>query len=355
MLFFLFSLYSTLSLHIDPVPFAVTHLQFSSFGDPATLLECAVSDAPIPPPADRQVSLRMRFSPVHPSDINLIQGTYGILPDLPAIPGGEASAIVDAIGEGVADLAVGDPVILRSRMGSWRELAIVDADQCFRLPAGIDLAQAAMLAINPSTAWRMLHDFVDLRPGDWVLLNAANSAVGRCVIQIAHRLGLRTMNLVRRTELGDELKASGADIVLVDSSENELVEQVRDLTAESPPRLALNGVGGDSALRLMDWLAPGGSHVTYGAMGMRALKVPNRFLIFKNLRLRGFWLTEWQKHAPREEIDAMLDSLATMMVDGSLHMPIAKSYAPEDCAEAMGAATSDRRSGKILFEFNPDR
>ncbi len=88
-------------------------------------------------------------------------------------------------------------------------------------------------------------------------------------------------------------------------------------------------------------------------MGRRPLKVPNSFLIFKNLQLRGFWLTEWQKHAPREEIDAMLNSLATMMVEGNLHMPIEKIFAPNECTSAIEAATADQRSGKILFEFNP--
>ncbi len=231
---------------------------------------------------------------------------------------------------------------------------VIDAGECFRVANEIDLAQAAMLSINPSTAWRMLHDFVELRPGDWVLQNAANSAVGRCVIQISRALGLRTVNLVRRAELGDELRASGADVVLVDSGDKKLGKEIRGLTNDRPPSLALNAVGGDSALRLMDWLAPGGCHVTYGAMGRRPLKVPNRFLIFKNLQLRGFWLTEWQKHAPREQIDAMLHSLATMMVDGALHMPIEKIFPPQECSEAIVAATSENRSGKILFEFNPE-
>jgi trans-2-enoyl-CoA reductase len=334
----------------------VTTLQFSSFGDPAAQLECLTLESEIPQPEPEpepgQVRLRLRFSPVHPSDINLIQGTYGIRPDLPAIPGGEASAIVDAIADGVTDLAVGDAVILRTRIGAWRELAIVDVANCFKLPVDFDLAQASMLRINPSTAWRMLQDFVELEAGDWILQNAANSAVGRCVIQLANCLGLRTINLVRRAELADELKAAGADAVFIDSGEKELGQQIAELTGDHPPRLALNAVGGDSALRLMDWLAPGGMHVTYGAMGMRPLKVPNRFLIFKNLQLRGFWLSEWQKHARREAIDAMLHTLAQHMVAGDLEIPVAEVFPPSECKAAIEAATSDRRSGKILFEFN---
>ncbi len=295
----------------------------------------------------------MRFSPVHPSDLNLIQGVYGIRPELPAIPGGEASAIVDAIADDVDELAVGDHVILRSRIGAWRDTAMIDTADCFRVPPEIDLTQAAMLAINPTTAWRMLADFAELKPGDWILQNAANSAVGRCVIQLANALGLRTINMVRRESLVDELTALGADAVIVDDGEKSTGERVTELMGDSPAQLALNAVGGDSALRLMAWLAPGGIHVTYGAMGLRPLKVPNSFLIFKNIQLRGFWLTEWQRHSSRESIDGMLSEVASHMAAGRLRMPIAAIYRPDQCSEAMSAAAGASRNGKILFEFNP--
>ena len=333
----------------------MTTLQFKAFGDPAEQLAASESDsatATMLPAAD-QVRLRMRFSPVHPSDLNLIQGVYGVRPELPAIPGGEASAIVDAVGAGVDGLAVGDHVILRGRIGAWRDTALVDAADCFRVAPQIDLAQAAMLAINPTTAWRMLADFATLKPGDWVLQNAANSAVGRCVIQLANALGLRTINLVRRESLVDELTALGADQVIVDDSEKSTAERVTRLMGDSPAQLALNAVGGDSALRLMAWLAPGGIHVTYGAMGRRPLKVPNSFLIFKNIQLRGFWLTEWQRHASRESIDEMLGEVSAHMAAGRLQMPIAEVYRPDQCAAAMTAAAGASRNGTILFEFNP--
>jgi len=334
----------------------LTTLQFNAFGDPAEQLaphQTGISTADPTVLSAGQVRLRIRYSPVHPSDLNLIQGVYGVRPELPAIPGGEASAIVDAIADDVDGLEVGDHVVLRSRIGAWREVAVIDATDCFRVSPETDLAQAAMLAINPTTAWRMLADFADLKAGDWVLQNAANSAVGRCVIQLANALGLRTVNLVRRESLIDELSDLGADAVIIDDGEKSTSEQITDLMGQSPAQLALNAVGGDSALRLMSWLAPGGIHVTYGAMGRRPLKVPNSFLIFKNLQLRGFWLTEWQRHASRESIDKMLGEVASHMADGRLKIPIAKIFRPDQCTEAMTAAAAASRDGKILFEFNP--
>src|SRR5207248_10851014 len=120
----------------------------------------------------------------------------------------------------------------------------------------------AMLRINPATALRMLRDFVDLAAGDFVIQNAANSAVGRLVIQIAKANQWRTINLVRRPELIDELRALGGDFVFLD--DDDVKGQIATATGGAPMRLALNCVGGDSALRLANALAPGGTLVTYG-------------------------------------------------------------------------------------------
>ena len=149
-----------------------------------------------------------------------------------------------------------------------------------------------MLKINPMTAWRLLHDYVDLKSGDWLIQNAANSAAGRAVIQIARELGFKTVNVVRREELIDELRAEGGDVVLVDGE--NLRDEVKDATtSDAPIRLGLNAVGGSSALRLANCLAPESTMVTFGAMSLQPLKIPNGLLIFKDLRFRGIWINKW--------------------------------------------------------------
>ena len=97
--------------------------------------------------------------------------------------------------------------------------------------------------------------------GDWMIQNAANSAAGRAVIEIAHDLGYKTVNVVRRAELIDELRAEGGDVVLVDGE--NLREEVRNATGGAPIRLGLNAVGGDSALRLANCLAPAATLVSF--------------------------------------------------------------------------------------------
>ncbi|MCF6314387.1 MAG: 2-enoyl thioester reductase domain-containing protein [Verrucomicrobiales bacterium] len=323
---------------------------FRKFGPPADCVE--ITEIPTPKPAPHQVRLRMHYAPIHPSDLNLIEGIYGILPELPACPGGEASATIDAVGSQVSDaFTIGTAVILPQRpaAGTWSEYLLVDPEKIHLLPTGIDLEQASMLALNPATAWGLLELFVTLSPGDWIILNAANSAVGYCLIQLARERGLKTIALVRREETMPELLALGADLVLLDQADS--IAQAREAFGKQAPRLALNAVGGDSALRLMDLLADEGMHVTYGAMSRRSLKVPNKFLIFKRLTLTGFWVTRWLESADKEEITTMLKQLAELMNNKKLHMAVGEVFPIDQVQAAILAAQGDRRAGKILLKF----
>jgi trans-2-enoyl-CoA reductase len=206
-----------------------------------------------------------------------------------------------------------------------------------------------MLKINPMTAWRLLHDYVDLERGDWLIQNAANSAAGRAVIQIAHELGYKTVNVVRRSELIDELRAEGGDLVLVDSE--NLRHEVEDAIAGPAIRLGLNAVGGESALRLANCLAPGSTLVTYGAMSLQPLKIPNGLLIFKDLRFRGIWINKWYDNAtPAQRMEAF-KHLFEMAKRGLLQTKVEKAYPLTEAKAAVAHAARGQRSGKVIFEF----
>jgi trans-2-enoyl-CoA reductase len=258
-------------------------------------------------------------------------------------------AVVEEIGAEVKKLRVGDHVLVPHGLGAWREAAMLTGvDETLTVvPPAVPVAQAAMLRINPATAWRMLHDFAELAPGEFVIQNAANSAVGRLVIQLAKARGWRTINLVRRPELIDELRALGGDVVLLD--QDEVKEQIAAATGGAPVRLALNCVGGDSALRLANALAPGSTHVTYGAMGRQPLRIPNGLLIFKDLRWRGFWITHWYFGASPQQEGAMFAELFALAQRGVLHTPVERIYPFSEAAAAVRHAAQSQRAGKILF------
>ena len=320
---------------------------YETHGNPADVLH--VESQPWPTPSAGEVIVKIRAAPINPADLNQIEGKYPVRAQLPATPGFEGAGTVAEVDPTVRNVAVGALVILPHNIGTWREAVAVKADELVVVPAGIEPVQAAMLKINPMTAWRLLHDYVELARGDWLIQNAANSAAGRAVIQIARELGYKTVNVVRRSELIDELRAEGGDVVLVDSE--NLRREVEDAIGGPPIRLGLNAVGGESALRLANCLVPGSTLVTYGAMSLQPLKIPNGLLIFKDLRFRGIWINKWYDNAtPAQRMEAF-QRLFEMAKRGLLQTKVEKAYPLSEAKTAVAHAARGQRSGKIIFEF----
>ena len=320
---------------------------YHAHGKPEDVLR--LEEQSLPAVAADEALVRMRAAPINPADLNQIEGKYPIRAPLPATPGFEGAGVVEQIGAAVRNIAVGTQVILPHNLGTWREAAVVKADRLLPVPEGIAPEQAAMLKINPLTAWRMLHDFVRLEKGDWVIQNAANSAAGRAVIVIARELGFRTVNVVRRAELMDELRAEGGDVVLLDN--DELREAAGAATAGAPIRLALNAVGGESALRLAKIIAPEATMVTYGAMSLRPLTLPNGLLIFKNLHFTGFWVNKWYERATPEARQEAFARLFALAQRGLLQTKIERTYSLGEFSQGVAHAARGSRSGKILFQI----
>jgi mitochondrial enoyl-[acyl-carrier protein] reductase / trans-2-enoyl-CoA reductase len=320
---------------------------YERHGNPAEVLHIESQTWPQPGPDEAVV--QMRAAPINPADLNQIEGKYPVRPELPAIPGFEGAGVVVEIGADVKSLTNGALVILPHNAGTWRDAIAVKADELVVVPAGIEPEHAAMLKINPITAWRLLHDYVDLKKGDWLIQNAANSAAGRAVIQIVRELGYKTVNVVRREELIDELRSEGGDVVLVDGE--NLTDQAKNATNGAPIRLGLNAVGGDSALRLANCLAPGSTMVTFGAMSLQPLKIPNGLLIFKDIRFRGIWINKWYDNATKEQRMEAFRPLFDMAKRGLLKAKVEKAYPLAEARAAVARAAQGKRSGKIIFEF----
>jgi len=321
---------------------------YERHGNPAEVLQ--IKTEPWPEPAVDEAIVAMRAAPINPADINAIEGKYPGRREVPAVPGFEGAGVVAEVGANVSTIVEGALVILPHNIGTWREALAVEASELVAVPPEIEPVHAAMLKINPMTAWRLLHDYVDLARGDWLIQNAGNSAVGRAVIQVAHELGYKTVNVVRRAELVDELRAEGGDVVLVDGE--KLRDEVKNATGGAAIRLGLNSVGGESALRLANCLAFGGTLVSFGAMSLQPLKIPTGLLIFKDLRFRGIWINKWYDNATMQERMEAFKSLFDMAKRGLLKTKVEKAYSIDDAQAAMAHAAQSKRSGKIIFEFN---
>lgn len=228
-------------------------LLYRKHGNPTQVVQ--LEEVDLPTIGEHEVLVKIMAAPINPADINMIQGTYSILPDLPAVGGNEGVAQIVEVGRKVKSLKLGDWVIPKDAgLGTWRTEAVVAEDAIISLPKDIPLLCAATLGVNPCTAWRMLSDFEDLKPGDSVIQNAANSGVGQAVIQIAAARGINTINVIRDrpefTQLSERLKAIGATHVI---REEELRRpEMKELFKICPkPKLVLNGVGGKSATELL--------------------------------------------------------------------------------------------------------
>jgi trans-2-enoyl-CoA reductase len=325
----------------------INALVYSTHGNPADVLR--VETQPWPRPGRGEVVVEMRAAPINPADLNAIEGKYPVRPELPATPGFEGAGVVTELGENVSNLTIGDLVIPPHNLGTWREAVAAEAGELVVVPPGIDPVQAAMLKINPLTAWRLLHDYVRLEHDQWVIQNAANSAAGRAVIQIARELGFKTVNIVRRPELIDELRGEGGDVVLVDGE--KLRDEVRGQTSGAKIRLGLNSVGGDSALRLANCLAPGGTMVTFGAMSLQPVKIPTGLFIFKDLRFRGIWINKWYDNANHGERMAAFGPIFDMSKRGLLKTKVESVHPLSDFRTAVKRAAEGKRNGKIVFKF----
>lgn len=316
------------------------------FGEPAEVLAC--QELPSPDAAGRaEVLLDLVASPINPADLFLIQGVYAILPSLPYAAGMEGVARVTGRGDGVNHLSEGDLVLLPPGVGAWREQFCVAAQGLQPLPTGVDPLQLSMLAVNPPTAYQLLTSIVGLEPGEWVIQNAANSAVGRYVIQLAKARGLRTVNVVRRGGLAESLQALGADVVAVDGE--DLAERVAAATDGATIRLALDAAAGSSTLRLATCAANGATIVNYGALSLEPCQISPMQLFFERKRLQGFWLADWYANASPEEIKTVFSELIAAISAGAMHADVEATYPLSEVQAALEHSTRSGRDGKVLL------
>ncbi|XP_055335362.1 enoyl-[acyl-carrier-protein] reductase, mitochondrial-like [Paramacrobiotus metropolitanus] len=310
-------------------------LRYAEHGDPAKVLRLEteqLSQNLFP----SHVAVKFLASPINPADINTVQGVYAIKPPLPSVGGSEGVAEVIAVGAGVADIKVGDRVIpANPATGTWRTYSVVPQENLLKIPADLPIAQAATLAVNPCTAYRMLHDFASLRPGDVVVQNGANSAVGQAVIQIAAHNKWKTINIIRdrpnKADVAQQLASLGATYVITDADfkRSQLIEDL------PKARVGFNCVGGKAVSDLIKILEPGATLVTYGGMSKQPMIVPTTAMIFKDIILCGFWMTRYNSEVSLEARSEMLDSVVAIMKAGKLQPPLLEPVLLKDFRGAM--------------------
>ena len=318
-----------------------------AYGAPREVLRVVEQDPG--DPAEGEVVVRMEAAAMHIADLRTIEGAATFRRPLPRTPGFEGIGRVERAGRD-AGFAPGDRVFPPLGSGTFRERLRCRGADCLPAPEG-DAAQLALLTVNGPTAAVLLEDFAALQPGDWLVQNAANASCGRYLIRLARLAGVRTVNIVRRPEMVDELLALGGDAVLVDGP--DLAAQVRAATGGVAPRLGVDAVAGAATQRIAECLAPQSPLVCYGAMGGAPCEIDFYLMFREGIVLHGLsFVRQLQRRRP-DEVRALYARLAGLMADGTLAARIAAVYPLDRIVEACehAARSGAERDGKVIISL----
>jgi NADPH:quinone reductase len=333
-------------------------IQFTHHGEPKDVL--TVTDKPLPEPGRHEIRVRILLSPINPSDLLYVRGHYsGVTPAFPASVGFEGVGVVDALGPGVQNLTVGQRVFARnSQGGNWADYAVVPSAKAFPAPEGIPDEQVASLLINPASAILMLRHLLRVPRGEWLLQSAASSELGRMIIRLAKRDGIRTLNIVRRKQAAAELEALGADAVIV-STDGPIDEQVREIVGPEGVRYAIDPVAGQTGTEIFRSLHQDGRMLVYGSLTGQPIRVGEdpRFTLSGRRTLEVYWLGYWLAHLDDSgfyshetpAVVQLIEEIADLMREGVLATSPGMKYPLDDIRAAVTEAESAGRKGKVLL------
>jgi len=185
--------------------------------------------------------------------------------------------------------------------GTWANQLVASVTNIVPVSDQADPLQLSMIGINPATAYLLLNRYVSLMPGDSIGQTAANSAMGQYVIRLAKLAGVKTLNVVRRQEAGEQVRQFGGDRVVLDG--DSLQKDIQKALDGKKLSLVLDMVGGTAVGELAKALKPGGSVVVYALQSGHFPAVSPKDLIYRGLSLHGFWLINWIRNAHRSELE----------------------------------------------------
>lgn len=321
---------------------SVTH---ATFGDPAEVLQ--LTEQPLPQPGPGQVRIKTLLSPIHTHDLMTVRGVYGYKPALPAIGGTEAVGLVDALGADVSTLQVGQRVSAAGVHGTWAECFLAPALGVVPVPPALSDEMAAQLLAMPLSAL-MLLEFMAVQPGDWLVQNAANGAVGKTLALLAAARDVHTINLVRRDAAVAELAALGIAHTVA-TTQAGWQDRVRAIVGATPIRAGVDAIGGTASGELLALLGEGGLLVSFGALHGEPMRISSGDLIFKQAVVKGFWGTKVSAATSAADTRRQIGELVQRALGGTLKLPVEATFGLAEAAKAAAASGQPGRLGKIML------
>lgn len=321
-------------------------VRFHRIGGPDVL---KIEAADIRHPGPDEVRIQTRALGINRAEALYREGAYVVDPVFPATIGYEASGVVESVGPGVTEFAVGDavsvlPVLPLTDYAVHGELVIASTRALVRHPSNLSWEQAAAAWMQYITAYGALIDIAKIGPGDAVVISAASSSVGLAAIQLARRAGAMPIALTRSSSKAARLFDAGAAHVIA-TAEEDMVARIRLITGGGA-RVTFDPVGGESFALLAEAAPPGGLMFIYGALTGSVIHLPILPVLSKHLTIRGYDLFEVASDPIR--FKAAIANISAGLADGSLKPVIARSFALEDFAEAHRYLESNQQFGKIV-------
>jgi trans-2-enoyl-CoA reductase len=324
-------------------------VQYSAHGHPPDIVDLV--DLATGAPQEDEVVVEMEAVAISLGNLYEIMGLPGFKGPVPTIAGNKCVGRIVDIGGAVTGFQVGQRVhVTLHRAGTWREQVRVPISVVYPAPEEADPAQLSLVSGGVLTSYFALKDFVDLKSGDWVIQNAANSNCGRNLISLARLWGYKTANVVRRELAFADLEKLGADAIILDGP--DLATRVAEATGGAQIRLGLDAVAGEATERIAECLADGGTVACYGlASRDRDCKISVGSLLFRDIRLVGHYIARSRSDHTREQLNAVYAEMGKLVVNGTLTAQIAGVYPLARIREALSHALKEgeERKGKVIL------
>ncbi len=305
---------------------------------------------PTPEPGPGEVRIAVRAASLNFPDLLIVEGKYQMKPPLPFVPGSEFAGLVDALGEGVQHLRVGQPVAAIAGIGGFATHACVQASGVLPLPPGFDIDDGAAFALTYGTSHHALVDRAQLQAGETVLVLGAAGGVGTAALQIAKAMGARVIAAASSDEKCALCKELGADETLNYSTQN-LRDTLKTLTGGKGPDVVYDPVGGDLAEPVFRSIAWRGRYLVVGFAGGGIPALPWNLALLKGASVMGVFWGDFVKREPQAS-EAALTQLAQWYAQGKTR-PVIDSRLPMSELPAAYARMGSRQvRGKLLL-VNP--
>lgn len=323
-------------------------VRFHEFGGPDVL---KIEETPLREPGPGEVRLKVKAIGLNRAEVVYREGLYLERPkELPSSLGYEASGLVDAVGEGVEDVKVGDrvstiPAFPMSRYGVYGEYAIVPSLAVAHFPDNLTFEEGASIWMQYLTAYGALIQYSRIMPGDYILITAASSSVGYAAIELVKAKGAVAIAATRTAKKKQRLLEAGADFVIV-TEEEDLAKRVYEVTDNHGADVILDAVAGPFLKKLAEAAAPGAVIYEYGALSLTETPFPMFQALNKGLMIRGFSMFEVTNKP--EKLHRARTYIYEGLQSGKLKPIIDRTFSLDEICDAHRYMESNEQNGKIV-------